>query len=257
MLAPPMHGLLLADTPADPNSTSSWIAIVIALLTIIYICFVRPAKKKRERDPLARQPNQSSLLAQQRAIEGDMTALLVEYEQMMRTMSAQIDMRTTKLDLLLREADEKIGALKAAAAAAAQAAAPIVPVPETPAAAKQLPIVQATPETPPVVTSPAAHAEKLVREARELADAIDVEIAATADSNDPHAQIYAMADRGLTYRQIAHELDRAYGEVELILAIRPKGSSDAPIIERARTDSEQTSESQPHRRNKQRRKQHT
>jgi hypothetical protein len=261
-LATPMHGLLLADTPADPNSTSSWAAIVIALLTIIYIVFIRPAKKKRDRDPLARQPTQT-LLAQQRSIERDMTALLVEYEQMMRTMTAQIDMRTTKLDLLVREADEKIAALKAAAAATH--AQPTVPqtaptaAPADVAPVAKLPAVGETPiiKEPEAPVSAANRAENLVREARELAEAADVDVSPPADPADPHAQIYALADRGLNYRQIAHQLDRAYGEVELILALRPKNGSHAPAAEPAVIDSEAISESQSRRRNKQRRKQHS
>lgn len=278
-----MQGLLLADTPADPSSTTSWAAIVLAILTIIYIVAIRPMKKKRDRDPLARQPN-TTLLSQQRAIERDMTALLVEYEQMMRTMTAQIDMRTTKLELLIREADEKIAALKLAGQRAgvkpvqAAAAAALVEIKATgdveapiraPIAALPAPnTVEAAPaavESPAI--APAAHAERLNQEASELKEAAAV-LHAPADPPDPHAEIYALADRGLTYRQIAHQLDRAYGEIELILALRPRiaaaapkptdESQDAPSI----ADDESSSAAHPTRiharanpRNKHRRKQ--
>jgi hypothetical protein len=38
--------------------------------------------------------------------------LLVEYEGMIRRMTAQVDTRATKLEMLIREADEKIALLK-------------------------------------------------------------------------------------------------------------------------------------------------
>ena len=48
--------------------------------------------------------------------------------------------------------------------------------------------------------------------------------AADATNNDAlnarYARIYALADSGRDARQIAAELDRPHGEVELILALR-------------------------------------
>ena len=106
-----MQGVLL-DTSAAPPSTH-WAILALGALTVIYIAFVRPHQKGKKKDPLARGPSDAAL-AQQRAVERDMTALLVEYEQVIRTMSAQLETRVAKLDVLLREADEKIAALRAA-----------------------------------------------------------------------------------------------------------------------------------------------
>jgi hypothetical protein len=48
-------------------------------------------------------------------------------------------------------------------------------------------------------------------------------LAATDEGPDPrHTQVYDLADQGLNSRQIADRLGRASGEVELILALRPK-----------------------------------
>ena len=44
-------------------------------------------------------------------------------------------------------------------------------------------------------------------------------------STDPrHAEVYALADEGRSPAEIAARLDRPNGEIELILALRPKAS---------------------------------
>ena len=117
-----MHGLLLdtsaAATTAPP--TVHWAVVAVGMVLVIYVAFVRPLKNGKRKDPLARGPSDAAL-ARQRAVERDMTALLVEYEQVIRTMSAQFETRVAKLDLLLREADERIAALRAAGAATSTA----------------------------------------------------------------------------------------------------------------------------------------
>jgi len=175
-----MHGVLLDTSSAG----TQWGAIAIALLTLIYIVFVRPLKKGK-RDPLARKPADAAL-AQQRAMERDMTALLVEYEQMMRTMSAQIETRVAKLELLIRDADQRLAALSANS----------LPPDAQPLPSDNSPlreIVRLDLPEPPAEVEPAQHRD-----------------------------VYQLADQGLSHRQIAQRLDRAYGEIELILALRAK-----------------------------------
>jgi hypothetical protein len=46
-----------------------------------------------------------------------------------------------------------------------------------------------------------------------------------SDRTDPrHERIYALADQGLSPRDIARELGRPTGEIELILALRPQAA---------------------------------
>ena len=181
-----MHGVLL-DTSADGTQ---WGAIAVGLLTLIYIAFVRPLRKGKKKDPLARKPVDTAL-AQQRAMERDMTTLLVEYEQMMRTMTGQLETRVAKLEMLLRDADERIASLRSAAVGGSTESnsLPLTPLPET---------------------APVARAGSTVLSMKE-------------EPEPPrHAEVYALADQGLSYRQIAQRLDRPYGEIELIIALRPK-----------------------------------
>ncbi len=46
---------------------------------------------------------------------------------------------------------------------------------------------------------------------------------ALPDASDArHRQVYALADQGRSAAEIARQIDRPYGEIELILALRPR-----------------------------------
>ena len=120
-----MDGYLLTLSQLDPFQ--KWSIICAAALTILY-AVMRPLRKRK--DPLAR-PVGALSLAGQREVEKQMTELLVELEKMARQMTAQLDTRTTKLELLIKEADAKLAALREAATSAnsPSAAAMLAPPP--------------------------------------------------------------------------------------------------------------------------------
>jgi hypothetical protein len=168
---------LLAD--AKQPDSFQWTLIVVLAAATLYVAVIRPFLRKKK-DPLSRSPSQARL-AQERSVERQMQNLLVELSEMARQISAQLDTRTAKLELLIREADEKIETLRRAGAAQVELkpSAPIAPEVEGAA--------------PPLV--------------------------------DPrHAEIYALADQGRRPLEIAQELGRPSGEVELILALRQQTS---------------------------------
>ncbi len=126
-----------------------------------------------------------SSLSQQRSAERQMTDLLVQLSEMARQITAQLDTRAAKLEALIQEADERLAALSDAATRE-----------KDPYAAPRPP-GKATVEAPPV--------------AREA---------------DPrHAQVYELSDQGLTPREISRQVNRPTGEIELILALRPRVNS--------------------------------
>src|SRR5438552_1915531 len=96
------------------NEPTKWAVIVLAILTIIYVV-MRPSLR-RNKDPLSKE-HRSSSLAQQRSVERQMSSLLVELSEMARQISAQLDTRSAKLEILIKQADEKLAALKMASAA--------------------------------------------------------------------------------------------------------------------------------------------
>jgi hypothetical protein len=147
-----------------------WVALCVGAIAVSYL-MLRSRKKK---DPLRKTPSMS--LSQQRSVERDMSNLLVELSDMARQISGQLDTRAAKLELLIKEADEKIAALRSTASAAAGPANVFEPVASIP-----------------------------------------------DEMLDPrHAEIYRLCDQGRSAHEIAQQLDRPSGEVELILALRPK-----------------------------------
>jgi hypothetical protein len=181
-------------------SDTQWLAAAGIGLLAIYI-MMRPRSKK---DPLQRSGPKLTL-TQQKSIERQMESLLVEFSNMARQMSAQLDTRSAKLELLIKEADQKLAELKAAVGtpndnAAGHAAAEV--------ALQRLPL-------PSTADAPLFH--------------VPVPSASVPRSESPHANIYALADRGRSPHEIARELERPDGEVELILALRPKEKEPGTI----------------------------
>lgn len=184
MLDVPFSSLLLTATPHD--GSLQYLVLGGAGLLVIYV-LMRPKKKK---DPLIPSSPRLSI-AQQKSVERQMESLLVEFSKMARQMSAQLDTRAAKLELLLKEADEKLAALREASAAAG----PRHPEPQT------LPSNgQGSPEQDPLPVPPlTAHRQ-----------------------GSRHAEVYGLSDQGRSAQEIAREIGRPSGEVELILALRPK-----------------------------------
>ena len=178
---------ILALKPSD--DPTAYVAMLLGGLVVIYLAVLRPMMRKKK-DPLER-PAARMGLGQQRAVERDMQHLLVEYEQMIRNMTAGLDTRAAKLEALIREADEKLAALRAANAAAAQStngSAPAIPAAFGP------------------LFTPAG-----------------AENGTQAVSADPRtAEVYALADQGLSIRDVARRVGIPHGEIELMLNVRAR-----------------------------------
>lgn len=169
-----MDGYLLDLQHLDPFQ--KWTLICAAGLTLVYVA-MRPFKK-RGKDPLARAAIPT--LAGQREVERQMTELLVELEQMARQMTGQLDTRANKLELLIKQADEKIALLHGAGHA-------------IPAGSVAIAAMETAPGLPAALAA------------------------------DPrHLAVYDLADTGQSARQIAQQLGRPHGEIELILALRQR-----------------------------------
>jgi len=179
---------------AMPNDQAYWLIAAGGVLGVVYF-IMRPKGKRR--DPLdspMRVP-----LNKQREVEQQMNGLLVELSQMAREITAQLDSRATKLELLIKEADEKLNAL-----AAAQGRV-------------QVPAENNNSSSPHTSIAPAEAAalQSFSDDAPSLA-------LAAPPTDRRYAEIYSLADEGKRANEIAKLLNRPNGEVELILALRPK-----------------------------------
>ena len=181
----------------EPLSFSSgnapaWLLMGMAVLTVMYL-MMRP----RKRDPLASASANRSSLSQQKALERDMQNVIVELSELTRSMSAQLETRAAKLEILIRDADERLAAL-------AEANAHRGPLIETkPNASTAVPTIAAEP----------VRSMRLVQ-----------------DSEERWNDVYHHADQGMSIPEICRTLNRPRGEIELILALRPKPRSETSAV---------------------------
>jgi hypothetical protein len=139
----------------------------------------------RRRSDPLSRPAEPSL-TQQRAVERDMQTLMHDLSELARRVGSQLDARGARLEQLIQEADQRIAQLSAV-----------------------------RPTQSPPMDHP-AHEPSL---------AVFSDAAPTMDVDPRHAEIYALQDQGLTLPEIAARLRRPNGEVELIVALRPRSGA--------------------------------
>lgn len=206
--------VLAATTTPPPDPTTTYVILGAAALFLVY-GMQRMSKRKRSSPPENTFFTRNSL-AQERRAQQDMENVLVELSKMSRELSAQLDTRAAKLDALIGDADERIARLETllrqAPARPEFARAELGRSDFAPGAAESL---------MRLVNSPASDGgDKYASPAAIGRPADDMAPSPSLDAE--HAEIYRLADEGRNVSQIAGELSRPSGEVELILALRPR-----------------------------------
>src|SRR5436309_13906619 len=100
--------VILLDGFLDPDKRQ-WAVLAIGMVAVAWLMFQPRLRKK---DPLEKPVFAS--LSSQRVVERQMQSLLVELSEMARQISAQLDTRAQKLELLIKQADERISSLRSA-----------------------------------------------------------------------------------------------------------------------------------------------
>jgi hypothetical protein len=192
-----MPPLLASPLHFSQDDSTQWVVLCVGVLATLYLV-MRGRIKQRRKDPFERPA--AFGVAQQRQVERDIGNLMVEMLETARQMTAQLDTRAARLEMLMKEADGRLAALKAAAAGSPASG---------PALSFERPIIS--------VPSPMAHSPM-------PSPAVEPEPEPARPETPPdprHSEIYVMADQGRTPQDIARQLNRPNGEVELILALRP------------------------------------
>jgi len=182
----------------DPNPwllIAAGVVVVVLLLILLWPRVHGGGSTRNRGDALA---GADVSLAQQRSVERDMQTLMSELSEMARKIGAQLDAKSARLEALIRAADERAGRLETQLRAepAPQRRDGDQPTDDPREAASFT-------TSPPSIEIPPPSSD--------------------ADGDRRHAQIYALADEGLSPVQIAERLDLPEGEVELIIALRPRG----------------------------------
>ena len=180
---------------AQAGLSHSQVLLLIVVLGVS-ATMVIAARRHRRRDansPRAYAREQVARLREEAGVKDDLEALLVQVHDLTRQMNAQLDTKFYKLERAIRDADEHIHRL-----------------------------------------------DRLVRVA-EGRSVCDVTIGAegdespgpprdhTADAAEHrHAQVYRLSDAGLSPMEIADQTNQTVGEIELILALRPRSGTPSP-----------------------------
>ena len=197
---------LAAAAPPPSDTTSTYVILGAGGLFLIYV-MQRMTKRKPTREPENTFFTKSSL-AQERRAQNDMENVLVELSKMSRELSAQLDTRAAKLDALIADADERAARLEVLLKQAPARPDFGRPDPARPDFGRPDYAASAVEPLMKLVHPPAA------------TPADDMAPSPTIDAG--HAEVYRLADEGKTVGQIAGDLGRPSGEVELILALRPR-----------------------------------
>ena len=173
--------IILAQT--DPQDLII-VAVVVAVTTLVLISTRR---RMRERQPTLKDytRQQRARLRDQQHLKQDMEELTVQLQQVARQINSQIDTRFAKLETCIADADQRIERLERLLRRAGGHEGVDVTVSDHPA------------------PSPS-----------QAEDRNSIRI-------DPmHREIYRLADEGKPPPEIARQLGRTTGEVELILNLR-------------------------------------
>lgn len=152
--------------------------IFIALAMFAIIVMMRGITRRiRGKSALTRQEAEARIpsLREQLEVRSNLQKLIVDLQDLARQINGHIDTRFCKLEVLLKEADQKIRQLEALGFGG----------------------------KPPKDAQPPARAEEKTDPEREL--------------------IYKLADAGKSPVDIARELNKNTGEIELILSLRRSG----------------------------------
>lgn len=194
-------GLGLADASAYTAGLGAAGAItptqIVLLIMAIVALTMLMLSTRRRIVGLRQRPDGDSVRERYRALQKeaeakqDVEQVMLELEKLSRQIHGRIDTKLSRLETLIRDADQRIESLSRLA--------------EAPGRGAGLEITLGSEEPHP---APKTH---------EVGE-------------DWHAAVYRAADGGMTTVQIARELGRTAGEVELVLALRKmRSSADSPV----------------------------
>ncbi len=162
----------------------------------------RRRAKDRQNSPQAYVRERTRRIEEERRVAEDVEAVMIRLEQLAREVEAQVNEQLARLESATRAADERIRELNGSAPSARSKTTPSSP---------SIDITVDDPIAPPAAARPGAPRSVERRES-------------------PAQSIARLAAGGKSPRQIARELSKSLGEVELTLAVeRAKGEASPRV----------------------------
>lgn len=195
--------------------------LVILALTLFIIVMFNISRRRRQNDGSPKQYRREidGATRQSAAMRKDLEALIVELNELARVVNGQIETRFAKLEHSIKDADERIRTLRQLLEQAAS-----------------LPTGHADSNVGvDFVVGDETHGsaiEKAVISANRAASSFTATDPGSIDDTPKetavdslHRRVYALSDAGQTALEIAEAMDRAVGEIELILHLRRRAAA--------------------------------
>lgn len=176
----------LQDLLADEQGRRL-LLIGAGVFAMFFVMFSMRRWQQRAQQPRRESPPLFRPQPGEREMQRDLEALMVELQELSRKISAEIDTRFVKLETAIHDADRRIAVLN------------------------RLSRGQEAPPLPPVGAPSAGLGN----------GAVSADVAA----DTRHQVVYELADAGFNAVEIARDLGKTPGEVELILNLRRKPES--------------------------------
>jgi hypothetical protein len=188
--------MILSLTSSVDNGMTTLLLVLCAIVIMIVLLrrhqFRGTTRRDMGRDHIAR-------LRDQHQLRQSMDELLVQLEEVSRSVGAQVDTKFAKLEKVIHDADERVARLERVLGRPGREPA------ESPT---KTPATPAKPDTPPPNV---ASARAPVRAER----------SPSIEPSDPRFQrVYDLVDAGASAITAAQQLNMPVGEVELILNLR-------------------------------------
>lgn len=181
----------------------------ITLIIMGLMSWIRKRRKREATTPRLTAQEELERNRQMRGVRGDLETLMVEIEQFAKRLSFHLDAKAVALELLLKQADDRIAQLKKLQAGQGEG---------------MNDAARAGDATGPV---DGQHAN----DGRDVSDGQHVnagnasavsaaQLTADVPSDPLSRSVYQLADQGLDANAIARKLEEHVGKIELILALR-------------------------------------
>lgn len=186
------------------------LALAVVMLTMVMLSTRRKIRRSMRGPEEGVRERYDKLKAERRASR-DLEEIMIDLDKLAREVNGKIDTRLAHLEALIRDADQRIETMRKM----------------RDEASSQRRETSKTPEKNPGSATERSNKSGTATEPKS-APAIDITLgdddaAAPAEPQMPaksDADIYRLADAGMTPIEIAQELGRGTGEIELVLSLR-------------------------------------
>lgn len=203
----------LAATLAAIDATQIvMLALAVVMLTMVMLSTRRKIRKSMRGPEEGVRERYDKLKAERRASR-DLEEIMIDLDKLAREVNGKIDTRLAHLEALIRDADQRIETMRKMRDELSTQSSPVSspqkgrPAGDAAATKKKQKGAATKPKSAPAIDIT-------------LGDETDPPSAAPAPSDGNDANIYRLADAGMTPIEIAQELGRGTGEIELVLSLR-------------------------------------